>query len=69
MDIDDLAHALENAFTHAYPWREAADRNDVMRAARRLLEARARCAGARADRTAPATRLALHCWVLAVLLS
>jgi hypothetical protein len=40
MDIDEIAHALESAFAHAYPGREAADRNDVMRAARRLLDAR-----------------------------
>ena len=38
MDIVELMHALENAFTHAYPGREAADRNDVMRAARCLFD-------------------------------
>ena len=41
MDIDEIAHALESAFAHAYPGREAADRNDVMHALQRLLDARA----------------------------
>ena len=62
MDIVELMHALENAFTHAYPGREAADRNDVMHALQRLLDARA-------DPLAPAPRLAIHCGVRAVLLS
>jgi hypothetical protein len=31
MDIDELAHALENAFTHAYPGREAAERDAMLR--------------------------------------
>ena len=41
MDIVELMHALENAFTHAYPGREAVERDEMLRAARRLLEARA----------------------------
>jgi hypothetical protein len=42
MDIDDLAHALENAFTHAYPAHEAADRNAMLRELQRLVEQRER---------------------------
>jgi hypothetical protein len=52
MDIDDLAHALDHAFAHAYPGREAVARCDVMRVA-----ASARRARARADLTAPGPRL------------
>jgi hypothetical protein len=42
MDIVELMHALENAFTHAYPGREAAERDAVMRELRRLVEAHER---------------------------
>jgi len=46
MDIDDLVHALENAFPHAYPGREAVERYEMLRALRRLLERRARAQSA-----------------------
>jgi len=45
MDIDDLAHALENAFTHAYPGREAPERDYVLRELRRLREEKSRLKG------------------------
>jgi hypothetical protein len=39
---------LESAFSHAYPGREAAERDAVMRALQRLLEARDRASRRRA---------------------
>jgi hypothetical protein len=41
-------NALENAFTHAYPGREAVERDEILRALQRLLEARDRAPRLRA---------------------
>jgi hypothetical protein len=55
MDIDDLAHSLENAFTHAYPGHEAAERDATVRELQRLLERPRRPAAHRSDCASSAT--------------
>jgi hypothetical protein len=61
--------AIERAWDRAYPGREAAARDDVLRELRRLLDARVRAAPARADPTAPGSATSgIHCGVRAVLL-
>jgi hypothetical protein len=40
LTIDDYMHAIERAWDRAYPGREAAERDHVLRELRRLLEAR-----------------------------
>jgi hypothetical protein len=42
MDIDAYMRTLERAWAHALPGREAADRDELQRALRRLLEAHER---------------------------
>jgi hypothetical protein len=41
VDIVELMHALESAYNHALPGREAVERDAMLRELRRLLEQRA----------------------------
>jgi hypothetical protein len=67
MTIDEFMRTLERAWEHALPGHEAVERDEMQRALRRLLEAHE--PRPRTDPTAPGPRLAIHCWVRAVLLS